>query len=74
MNIGWPSVLVTLPSGNEAVYIVPPQDIHDHDRVIKLGLQLAHEKDGKWYEPGGWVQITDPVALAIIKRLHKLGG
>lgn len=72
MNIGWPSVLVTLPSGNEAVYIVQPQHIHDHDRAIKHGLQLAHEKDGKWYMPGGWEEIRDPLALAIIKRLHKI--
>lgn len=51
---------VVLPSGNHASYAVDPVRLAknsgtDPDRwAIDLGRQVAHERDGWWYEPGGW--------------------
>ncbi len=65
---------VVLPSGNKAIYSVQPQHLNDYpgstltQRAIEWGTQLAHEKSGKWYQPGGWVEITDTRTLVLIDR------
>lgn len=33
-----------------------PQPLRDI--VLQYGTQLAHELDGAWYKPGGWIQIS----------------
>jgi hypothetical protein len=38
------------------------------DRCIRHGTQVAHEKDGTWYKPASWEEITDPLTLALIDR------
>jgi hypothetical protein len=65
---------VVLPSGNKAIYSVQPQHLNDYpgstltQRAIERGTQVAHEKGGKWYQPGGWIEITDIRTLALIDR------
>lgn len=81
--------LVTLPSGNRAVYSVQPQHVNEPvsdrlpelragalgangslaDRCIRHGAQLAHEKDGHWFKPGGWNEITDIRTIALLERV-----
>lgn len=68
------ALLVTLPSGNQAVYLVEPQHMNDlpgislNQRAIQHGKQLAHAKDGRWYMPGGWDEITDLKTIALLER------
>lgn len=70
------SCLVSLPSGNKAVYSVQPQHMNlQHlagarlsDIAREHGTQLAHEKDGRWYKPGGWEEITDLRTIALLER------
>ena len=68
-------VVAILPSGNRAVYAVQPQHMNlQHygatlnDAAISYGRQLAHELDGRWYQSGGWVEITDHRTIALIER------
>lgn len=63
-----------LPSGNKAVFALQPQHLNDvpgttlNQRAIQYGTQIAHEKDGDWFEPGGWTQITDLKTIALLER------
>lgn len=65
---------VRLPSGNRAVYSVPPHLLIDRpgstltQRAIEYGQQIAHEAEGRWYRPGAWVEINDARTLALIDR------
>lgn len=68
-------LLVTLPSGNRAVYAVQPQHVNlQHwgatlnQTAIEYGEQIAHELDGRWYKPGGWTEITEPKTIALLER------
>ena len=66
-------LLVTLPSGNKAVYSVQPQHVTDipgyplNRRAIDHGTQIAHEKDGRWYKPGAWEEITDRRTIELLE-------
>lgn len=67
-------LLCVLPSGNKAVYALQPQHLTDvpgetlNQRAIRYGEQLAHEKDGAWFKPGGWEEITDLKTIALLER------
>lgn len=69
-------LLVVLPSGNQAIYSVQPHILIErpgstlNERAIDYGQQLAHALDGRWYMPGGWVEITDKKTLGLIDRLR----
>jgi hypothetical protein len=66
----------TLPSGNKAVYEVQPQHINlRHFTNVSLNQltidywqQIAHEKEGRWYKPGGWEEITDLRTTTLLSR------
>lgn len=73
--------LVRLPSGGQAVYSLRPEQVSAPDmtgpagspttlseRSICHGVQVAHEKDGRWYKPGGWDEITDLRTIALLER------
>ena len=68
------NMLVTLPSGNRAVYSVQPQHVpregipDSRDWPIMYGRQIAHEVDDVWYKPDGWTPITDPKLVALFER------
>ena len=63
-----------LPSGNKAVYEVQPQHLPREDIAesyqwgIDHGRQIAHEKDGCWFKPSGWEEITDLKTVALLER------
>lgn len=67
---------VRLPSGNVAVYSVQPQHVNDSDRpgttlaqrCLWHGTQIAHERAGHWFKPGGWEEITDLSTIALLER------
>lgn len=64
---------VRLVSGNLAVYEVQPQHVPRPDIPQskhwprEYGRQIAHELNGKWYRPGGWVEINDPKAVELLE-------
>jgi len=67
--------IVTFPeTGNRAVYSVQPQHLNDRpgttlsERARFYGTQLAHECAGRWYRPGGWIEITDLRTIALLER------
>lgn len=66
--------IVRLPSGNRALYAIQPHRLIDYpgstlnQRAIDYGEQIAHELNGKWFKPGGWIEITDIKTLALIER------
>lgn len=68
------SVLVVLPSGNRAVYLVQPQHMSDRPgtslatRARDYGQQLAHEHGRRWYRAGSWDEITDLRTIALLER------
>jgi hypothetical protein len=68
------NVLVTLPSGNRAVYTVQPQHLpregipESKSWPIEYGRQVAHELDGTWYRPDGWTPVGDPKLVALFER------
>lgn len=72
-------LLCVLPSGNKAVYVVQPQHLNPvpgeslNQRAIMYGHQLAHEKDGAWFQPGGWIEITDLKTIALLERCPDAG-
>lgn len=66
---------VRLPSGNRAVYEVQPQHLNPthhawtlNQSAMEHGRQLAHEHDGRWFQPGGWQEITDLRTIALLER------
>jgi hypothetical protein len=68
-------VLVTLSNGHRALYSVQPQHMNLQHYgsnlnadAIAYGEQLAHEWHGRWYKPGGWIEITDHRTIALIER------
>jgi hypothetical protein len=68
-------VLVTMQQGQRALYSVQPQHMNLQHYgsnlnadAIAYGEQIAHECDGKWYKPGGWIEITDHRTIALIER------
>ncbi|NBR91498.1 MAG: hypothetical protein EBS68_16630 [Rhodobacteraceae bacterium] len=68
-------LLCTLPSGNKAVYAVQPQHLNLQHWgatlnavAIERGKQVAHEKGGQWFKPGGWEEITDLRTIALLER------
>lgn len=66
-------LLVTLDSGNPAVYLVAPQHLprehipESRRWPIELGEQVAHGLAGKWYRPGGWEEITDTRIIQLLE-------
>ena len=79
------SLLVTLPSGNRAVYLVQPQhltprasNVTQNENAHMYGQQVAVELNGVWYRPGLREEITDLKTLALIDRAPQadtiLGG
>jgi hypothetical protein len=68
------NLLIQLPSGGRAVYTVQPQHLPREDvpdsRLwpMMYGEQVAHEKDGVWYRPSGWVPFDDPKLAAMFER------
>jgi len=68
-------LIVTLPSGNRALYSVQPQHMNPrhwgatlHQSAIEYGEQIAVENGGQWYKPGLREPITDHRAIALIER------
>ena len=61
-------------TGNRAVYSVQPQHLNDRpgttlsERARFYGEQVAHECNGRWYKPGGWIEITDHRTIALLER------
>lgn len=74
LDISATSVMVKLPTGNNAVYTVHPNhlpraDIEDSvNWVIDYGTLVAYQQDGKWFNPIGLVEIDDPKTLALLER------
>ena len=74
MNLSNTNMLVTLPSGNRAVYSVQPQHLpregipDSRDWPIMYGRQVAHELDNVWYRPNGWTPVDDPKLVALFER------
>lgn len=70
--------LVTLPSGNRAVYAVQPQHVNDRpgttlaERARNYGMQLAHAHEGRWYRPGDGAEITDLRLIALLERATEI--
>ena len=69
------ALLVTLPSGNRAVYLVQPQHLNpaasnvtQNEQAYMYGQQVAVENQGRWYRPGLREEITDLRTLALIER------
>lgn len=68
------TLLARMPSGNSAVYSLPPQHLNGrpgstlNQRCIEHGKQLAHWYGGLWFEPGGWVEILDIRRIALLER------
>ena len=73
-NLSNTNMLVTLPSGNRAVYSVQAQHVPRDDVPgsnewpIMWGRQVAHEMGGTWYRPDGWTPIDDPKLVALFER------
>ena len=72
------SLLVMLPSGNRAVYLVQPQhlsptasNVTQNENAYMYGQQVAIEFNGAWYRPGFREEITDLKTLALIDRAHQ---
>lgn len=65
------SSLVRLQSGARAVYVAPANHL-TADGAVRHGRQLAHEKDGRWYFPGGWREITDPKTVRLLESCPAL--
>lgn len=68
-------LLVTLPSGNRAVYAVQPQHMNlQHwgaalnQTAIEHGRQLAVCIGGDWFKPGAQEPITDFRTIALLER------
>lgn len=70
--IGRHHFLITLPSGNQAVYEVQPQHVNHPELAMGFGKQVAHRKDGQWYKSGGWEEITDLKTIALLERVPAL--
>jgi hypothetical protein len=69
------SLLVALPSGNRAVYLVQPQhlnptasNVSQNENAHMYGRQVAVEINGDWFRPGLSEKITDLKTLALIER------
>lgn len=69
------ALLVTLPSGARAVYLVQPQhlspaasNVTQNEQAYMYGQQVAVENAGRWYRPGLQEEITDLRTLALIDR------
>lgn len=68
-------LLARLPSGARAVYSLQPQHLNPkpgawslNQSAIEHGRQLAHQLDGRWFNPGGWQEITDIRTIALLER------
>jgi len=74
MSLSNTILLVTLDSGNAALYELQPQHLNRQHCVVgpiatrpeslreialAYGRQLAHELNGAWFKPGGWVPLPD---------------
>ena len=65
-------VLVTLPSGNKALYECDARHLPREGAPESTGLpmecgrQIAHELDGDWFHPGGWVRVCDTRTLDLV--------
>ena len=75
INLSNSLVLVRMQQGQRALYSVQPQHMNLQHFGSTLnadaqayGEQIAHELDGKWYKPGGWIEITDHRTIALIER------
>lgn len=83
MSLSNTIILVTLNSGNAALYEVQPQHLNLQDRFVgpaatepaslrdvalMFGRQLAHELNGVWFQPGGWTPIPDFKPAAGVPR------
>ena len=74
VNLSNTNLLVTLPSGNRAVYSVQPQHVPREDVPgsrewpMLWGEQLAVQLSGRWYKTGGKEEITDPKTIALLER------
>jgi hypothetical protein len=69
------SLLVILPSGSRAVYLVQPQHLNptasnvtQNENAYMYGRQVAVEVNGAWFRPGLSDEITDLKTLALIDR------
>ena len=68
------NLMVTLASGNRAVYSVQPQHLPREDIARSIdwpqmyGEQIAVELQGRWYKTGGKEEITDPKTIALLER------
>jgi hypothetical protein len=67
-------LLVTLPSGNKAVYAVSPQHINErpdtdlNERAYMYGKQIAVQFDGIWHASENRAPITDNRTISLLDR------
>ena len=70
-------VCAVLPSGNTAIYDVQPEHVPRADLPgslfwpMQYGRQVAHERDGVWFNPGGWNPVQDARAIANLNHLRE---
>jgi len=69
------ALLVVLPSGARAVYLVQPQhlspaapNVTQNENAYMYGEQVAVEHNGAWFRSGLREEITDLQTLALIER------
>jgi len=73
--LSYTAMLVILPSGARAVYLVPPphlnptaSNVTQNENAYMYGLQVAVEHNGAWFRSGLREEITDLKTLALIER------
>jgi hypothetical protein len=66
--------LVTLPSGNKAVYAVSPQHLNErpgttlNERAYMYGQQIAVKFGDAWHKSEDRAEITDVRTIALLDR------
>jgi hypothetical protein len=67
-------LLVTLPSGNKAVYAVSPQHINErpdidlNERAYMYGKQIAVQFGDAWHKSDDRSLITDNRTISLLER------
>lgn len=80
MSLSYAHFMVTLPSGNPAVYLVQPQHLpredaeHTKEWPIMYGEQIAVKflNEDKWVSSKDRKEITDLKLIALLERCPKL--
>jgi hypothetical protein len=67
-------LLVTLPSGNKAIYAVPPHQLNDrpgttlNERAYMYGRQIAVKFGDMWHKTEDRSPITDNRTISLLER------